>query len=30
MYENKPVEVVVLEVLDNEYKVIEEMDRYIK
>ena len=30
MYENKPIEVVVLEVLNNEYEVKEKMDRYIK
>ena len=30
MYENKLIEVVVLEVLDNEYEAKEAMDRYIK
>ena len=30
MYNNDVIEVVVLEVLDNEYEAQEEMNRYIK
>ena len=30
MYKNKAIEVVVLEVLDNEYEIEEEKDRYIR